>query len=209
LPVLPLYRDIVQFVARSGSTYTPALLVMYGGPWAEEYFFVNENPHDDAKIRRFMPHFILDSKSQRRLWFRDEEHAFYRAAAEAAKIQRAGGLVGVGSHGQFQGLGYHWEMWALESGGMHPMEVLKAATIDGAKIIGRHDEIGSLAPGKFADLVILDANPLDDLRNTNEIDRVMQNGRIYEADTMNQVWPEERALEPLWFWDEDPVSRSE
>jgi len=208
LPVFPLYRDIVQFVAQSGSTYTPALLVMYGGPWAEEYFFVNDNPHDDEKIRRFMPHFIVDSKSQRRLWFRDEEHAFDRAATEAAKIQRAGGLVGVGSHGQFQGLGYHWEMWALSSGGMEPMEVLRAATIDGAEIIGRHDEIGSLEPGKFADLVILDANPLDDIRNTNEIDRVMQNGRVYDADSMDQVWPEEKTLEPLWFWNEDPVPRT-
>jgi Tol biopolymer transport system component len=208
LPVFPLYRDIVQFLVQSGSTYTPALLVMYGGPWAEEYFFTNENPHDDPKIRRFMPHFVVDSKSQRRLWFRDEEHAFDRAAAEAAKIQRAGGLVGVGSHGQFQGLGYHWEMWALSAGGMEPMEVLEAATIDGAEIIGRHAEIGSLAPGKFADLVILDANPLDDIRNTNSIDRVMQNGRIYDAATMDQVWPEARPLEPLWFWEDDPDPRT-
>ena len=87
------------------------------------------------------------------------------------------------------------------------MEVLKAATIDGAKIIGRHAEIGSLEPGKFADLVILDANPLDDIRNTNAIDRVMQNGRIYDAASMNQVWPESRPLKPLWFWDDDPEPR--
>ena len=155
-----------------------------------------------------MPHFIVESKSPLRLWFSDEEHAFDRAAAEAAKIQRAGGLVGVGSHGQFQGLGYHWEMWALSSGGMAPMEVLRAATIDGAEILGRHAEIGSREPGKFADLVILDANPLDDIRNTNEIDRVMQNGRVYDADSMDQVWPENKALEPLWFWNEDPVPRT-
>ena len=86
--------------------------------------------------------------------------------------------------------------------------VLEAATIDGARIIGRHAEIGSLEPGKFADLVILDANPLDDIRNTNSIDRVMQNGRIYDADTMDQVWPDVRSLEPLWFWDDDPETRS-
>jgi Tol biopolymer transport system component len=208
LPVFPLYRDVVEFLVRSGSTYTPALLVMYGGPWAEEYFFTTHNPHDDPKIRRFMPHFVVDSKTQRRLWFRDEEHAFDLAAAEAAKIQRAGGLVGVGSHGQFQGLGYHWEMWALSSGGMEPMEVLKAATIDGARIIGRHAEIGSLEPGKFADLVILDANPLDGIRHTNSIDKVMQNGRLYDAATMDQVWPESRPLERLWFWDDDPEPRS-
>ena len=209
LPILPLYRDVVEFVARSGATYTPTLLVLYGGPWAEEYFFTQENPHDDEKIRRFMPHFIVDSKTQRRLWFRWEEHAFYKTAAEAAKIVRAGGLVGIGSHGQFQGLGYHWEMRALASGGLEPMAVLRAATLNGARIIGRHEEIGSLEAGKFADLVILNENPLDDIRNTNSIDRVMQNGRIYDGATMNQVWPEQKELEPLWFWDDDPVPRTE
>ena len=209
LPILPLYRDVVEFVARSGATYTPTLLVLYGGPWAEEYFFTQENPHDDEKIRRFMPHFIVDSKTQRRLWFRREEHAFYKTAAEAAKIVRAGGLVGIGSHGQFQGLGYHWEMRALASGGLEPMGVLRAATLNGARIIGRHEEIGSLEAGKFADLVILNDNPLDDIRNTNSIDRVMQNGRIYDGATMNQVWPEQKELEPLWFWDDDPVPRTQ
>ncbi len=207
-PLIPLYRDVVEFVARSGSTYTPTLLVLYGGPWAEEYFFTQENPHDDAKVRRFMPHFVVDTKTQRRQWFRPEEHAFDRTAAEAAKIVRAGGLVGIGSHGQFQGLGYHWELWALASGGLAPMEVLRAATANGAIIIGRQDEIGSLETGKFADLVILDANPLDDIRNTNAIDRVMQNGRLYDADTMDQVWPEQVPLAPLWFWDEDPMPRT-
>jgi imidazolonepropionase-like amidohydrolase len=156
-----------------------------------------------------MPHFIVDSKTQRRLWFRWEEHAFYKTAAEAAKIVRAGGLVGIGSHGQFQGLGYHWEMRALASGGLEPMGVLRAATLNGARIIGRHEEIGSLEAGKFADLVILNDNPLDDIRNTNSIDRVMQNGRIYDGATMNQVWPEQKELEPLWFWDDDPVPRTE
>ncbi len=209
LPILPLYKDVVQFLAQSGSTYTPTLLVLYGGPWAEEYFFTQENPHDDEKIRRFMPHFIVDSKTQRRLWFRKEEHAFYKTAAEAGKIVNAGGLVGVGSHGQFQGLGYQWEMWVLASGGMEPMSVLRAATANGARIIGRQDEIGSLEAGKFADLVILDANPLDDIRNTNTVDRVMQNGRIYDADTMDQVWPEQKPLEPLWFWEDDPVRRGQ
>jgi len=208
LPILPLYRDVVQFLARSGSTYTPTLLVLYGGPAGEEYFFTQENPHDDEKIRRFMPHFVVDSKTQRRDWFRYEEHAFYKMAAEAAKVVRAGGLVGIGSHGQFQGLGYHWEMWALASGGLEPMAVLRAATLNGARIIGRHEEIGSLETGKFADLVILNANPLDDIRNTNAIDRVMKNGRLYDAATMDEVWPDQKPLKPLWFWDEDPVPRS-
>ena len=205
---MPLFRDVVEFIARSGATYTPTLLVLYGGPFAQEHFLTQENPHDDEKIRRFMPHFIVDAKTQRRVWFRHEEHAYYKMAAEAAKIVRAGGLVGIGSHGQFQGLGYHWEMWALASGGLEPMAVLRAATRNGAEIIGRQDELGSIEVGKFADLVILNANPLDNIRNTNSIDRVMKNGRLYDAATMDEVWPEQKPLEPFWFWDEDPVPRS-
>ena len=208
-PIIPLYRDVVEFVARSGSAYTPTLLVLYGGPWAENYFYTTENPHDDEKVRRFMPHNLVDANTQRRPWFRYEEHSFYKTAAEAAKISRAGGLVGVGSHGQFQGLGYHWELWSLASGGLEPLAVLRAATRDGAQIIGRHDEIGSLEQGKFADLVILNSNPLQDIRATNDIYRVMKNGRLYDAATLDQVWPEEKSLEPLWFWDSDPVPRAD
>lgn len=209
LPIVPLYRDVVEFVARSGSAYTPTLLVLYGGPWAENYYYATENPHDDEKVRRFIPHNLVDAVAQRRPWFRYEEHSFYKTAAEAAKISRAGGLVGVGSHGQFQGLGYHWELWSLASGGLEPMAVLRAETYNGARIIGRHDEIGSLEAGKFADLVILDGNPLDDIRYSNAIDRVMKNGRLYDAATLDQVWPEEKPLAPLWFWDADPDPRSD
>ena len=142
-PIFPLYRDVVEYVARSGSTYTPTFLVLYGGPFAEEYFYTTENPHDDEKMRRFMPHSVLDTKTLRRSWFRYEEHAFYKIAAEAAKIIEAGGLVGLGSHGQLQGLGYHWEMRVLASGGLEPMGVLRAATLNGAHIIGRQDEIAA------------------------------------------------------------------
>jgi imidazolonepropionase-like amidohydrolase len=95
-----------------------------------------------------------------------------------AKLVRAGGLVGVGSHGQLQGLGYHWEMWMLASGGMTPMEVLRCATVNGSKIVGRPQDIGSLEPGKLADLVILDKNPLIDIHDTNTIHWVMKNGTL-------------------------------
>ena len=71
-------------------------------------------------------------------------------AAQVAKIQRAGGLVGVGGHAELQGLGYHWEMWAYAMG-WTPAEVLRAATIDGAKIIGVDQDLGSIEVGKLAD----------------------------------------------------------
>jgi Tol biopolymer transport system component len=201
LGVAPLYNDVIQIFAQSGIAETPTLIVNYGGPFGEEYWLQHTNPHDDPKVNRFMPHSVLDHKTKRRgAWFRDDEYAFPKHAAQMAKLVRAGGLVGVGSHGEFQGLGYHWEMWMLASGGMTPLEVLRCATLNGSKIVGRPEDIGSLEPGKLADLVILDKNPLDDIHNTNSVHWVMKNGELFEGDTLDQVWPEQKKLEPLWFW---------
>ena len=170
LPITPIYKDTVEFWTRSGINYTPTLIVAYGGPFAEDYFFENTEVHDDAKARRFMPHNLLDAKTRRREgWFRNDEHVFPRLAAQDAKIIKNGGRVLIGSHGEFQGLGYHWEMWALASGGMGSMEVLRAATIHGAEAIGLAQDLGSIEPGKLADMVVLNKNPLDDIHNTNTI----------------------------------------
>ncbi len=204
LPITPLYRDVVELVAQSGMTYTPTLLVAYGGPWGENYYYTTEEIHDDPKVQRFIPDNIVQSRTRRRPWFRKDEHVFSKLAIEAAKIVAAGGLVGVGAHGQFQGLGYHWELWSLQSGGMGEMEALRAATLNGAKIIGVGDDIGSLEMGKLADLVVLDENPLDDIRNTNSVHMVMKNGFLYDGNTMNQVWPAKKNLAPLWWWNDGP-----
>ncbi len=204
LPIIPLYKDVVELAAQTGIGYTPTLLVTYGGPWAENYFYTRMNPHDNVKMNRFMPHSVLDNSTKRRPWVRDEEYAFSRVADSAIKIQRAGGRVGVGSHGQFQGLGYHWEMWALGSGNATPMEVLKAATIDSAHIIGHGDEVGSIEPGKFADLVIMNADPRADIKNTVNIHRVMMNGRLYNDDTLEELWPRQQTLPKLWYQDQGP-----
>lgn len=204
IPIIPLYRDVQQLAAQTGIGYTPTLLVTYGGPWAENYFFTKMNPHDDVKVNRFMPHSIIDQRTKRAPWVRDEEYAFTRIADSAIDIQRAGGKVGVGSHGQFQGLGYHWELWLLGSGKATPMEALKAATIDGAHIIGHADEVGSIEPGKFADLVVLNSDPRVDLKNTVDIHRVMMNGRLYNDDTLDQEWPRQQELPKLWYHDQGP-----
>jgi len=148
----------------------------------------------------------LDELTQRRPgWIRDEEFQFREAAAQAAKIQRAGGLVGVGGHAELQGLGYHWEMWAFVMGGMLPVEALRAATIDGARIIGIDEDLGSIESGKLADLVILNKNPLEDIRNSTAIYQVMQDGRLYDGETLDQIWPKTQPLKPFWWWDDEDV----
>jgi Tol biopolymer transport system component len=204
LPIVPLYKDVVEMFARSGISYTPTLLVAYGGPWAENYFYETTAVHDDPKLRRFIPHEILDERARRRPWFTEDEQVFPKLAAQAAKIVRAGGLVVVGGHGQLQGIQDHWEMWALKSGGMTNFEVLRSATIYGARAIGYDQDLGSIEPGKLADLIVLNKDPLENIRNTNTLRFVMKGGDMWEADTLNQVWPAEKKLGELWWSKDQP-----
>jgi hypothetical protein len=204
LPLVNLYRDTVELVARSGIGYTPTLLVSYGGPWAENYFYTRESPYRDSKLRRFMPANTIAGRTQRIPWFLEEEFTFPALARQAAKIIRAGGRVGVGAHGQLQGLGYHWEMWALASGGLTPLEVLTAATRHGAGMIGVDEDIGTIEAGKLADLVVLRRDPLEDVRNTTEIEYVVKGGELFEAETLDKLWPEKVPLPDQWWWDSGP-----
>ena len=205
LPESPLGDDIVTLYARTRTAYTPTLIVQYNAESMREYFFTRSDIHDDPKLRRFTPANRLDALTERRPgWQRDDEFRFREGARDAAKIQRAGGLVGVGGHAELQGLGYHWELWAYVMGGMEPVEALRAATIDGARIIGVAQDLGSIEVGKLADLVVLDANPLDDIRHSTAIHRVIQNGRVYDANTLNELWPRARPFPPFWWWDAGP-----
>ena len=60
--------------------------------------------------------------------------------------------------------------------------------------------------GKLADLIVLDENPLEDIRNTNTISYVMKNGRLYDGDTMDEVWPRQRTMDGLWWSNREPVT---
>jgi Tol biopolymer transport system component len=203
MPTVPMYRDMVELIARSKMFYTPTIVITGAGPYAETYYYTNTDVSKDPKVRRFMPNNMIEAKMKRRQWFAKDEYNFTRVAESLAKIVRAGGNVCVGSHGQLQGMAFHWEMWTMGTG-MTPMEVLRSATLSGAQGLGYGADLGSLEKGKMADLVILDKNPLDDIRNTTSIRYVMKNGQLYEGDTLNEIWPEQKKAPSLWWWNERP-----
>jgi len=164
--------------------------------------------HGDDKLRRFTPHGELDEAVLRRAWFHPQEYAHPMHAKVLADIVKAGGKVGLGGHGQRQGLGVHWELWAIQSGGMPAHEALKIATIVGANAIGLDKDLGSIESGKLADLIVLDRNPLEDVRHTNTIRHVMKDGWLFDGATLDMTWPEKRPLPKQYWWETDPTRRS-
>ncbi len=200
-----IYDDMVHLLAKSGTFYTPTLMVAYGGPTAEFYFWQTVNPHDDARLNQFTPHRALDVYGRRHTWISPDEYHFPAVAQGAARVLQQGGKVALGAHGQLQGLGPHWEIWAHAGVGgasdtraLSPLEALRVATIDAAEKLGYRQDLGSIEPGKLADFVVLDGNPLDDIHATARTRLVVRNGVVFDA-SMNETWPAAKPL-PGFFW---------
>jgi len=199
LPIPRVYKDTIQLFAQSGTGYTPTLVVGYGGLSGEYYWYQHTNVWEHERLLRFTPREVVDARSRRRTMAPDEDFNHVLIARGAKAISDAGGMVLLGAHGQLQGLAAHWELWMLEQGGMTPMEALRAATIDGARYLGLDGDIGSIEQGKLADLVVLERNPLENIRHSESVAMVMLNGRLYDAATLNEVGNHPRTRRPFWF----------
>lgn len=205
VPTLKMYDDVTQYWRQSGAGYTPTLVVTFGGLTSEDYFYQHTEVWKHPILSNFVPPTVLQPRSVRRLAAPDEDYRDNAAAAAAKVLLDAGIMVNTGAHGQREGLGTHWEMWSFARGGFSPMEALSAATINPAKYMAMDADVGSLEAGKLADMVIMNANPLEDIRNTDQIGYVMVNGHIYEAETLREVFTGDAELEPF-YWQGKPES---
>jgi imidazolonepropionase-like amidohydrolase/Tol biopolymer transport system component len=199
IPVVPVYKDVKSLWNASKSGYTPTLIVSYGTQFGENYWYDRTEVWKNEHLLNFTPRAIIDARSRRRTTSEYGDYGHIEVSKAVKQIADGGTKVNLGAHGQLQGLGAHWELWMLTQGGMSPMQAIRCATINGAGYLGMDKEIGSLETGKLADLIVLNENPLDDIRNSDKIKYVMANGRLYDAESMNEIGNREKPRLRFWW----------
>lgn len=191
LSYAPLYEDVARFFGKAEVFYSPTVVVGGASAWSEEFFWQTEELWKDPKQRRWLPWRHLIPSTRRRMLRPETDYSFPMIAQGVADVIEQGGYSAIGSHGQHHGIDAHWEIWMLASA-MEPMQALEVATVHGARFLGMLDDLGSLAEGKLADLVVLNSNPLDDIRNTADLQYVIKAGTLYDAATLDELWPNPR-----------------
>ncbi|MCV2361217.1 amidohydrolase family protein [Paucibacter sp. TC2R-5] len=199
IPLAAVYDDVHQLWTQTQVGYTPTLNVGYGGLDGEHYWYARTDVWKHPLLTKYVPRAMLEARAVRRPTAPDEDFNILRVASTATALQRAGVKANIGAHGQREGLGAHWEMWMFGLGGMTPLEAIRTATANPAHYLGLDKDLGSLEVGKLADLVIIDGDVLKDIRQSDRISHVMQNGRLFEVSTMNEVLPRQKVRKPFFF----------
>jgi len=199
---LPMYADGAKFFGKAGATYSPTLVVAGPGAWSIEYFFQSSDIWKDPKQRRWFPWRMLVPQTRVR-WLRPETDYSYPLIAQAmADIIAEGGWGAIGSHGEHHGLAPHWEVWMGASAlGNHG--ALEVATLHGARFLGADKDLGSIEVGKLADLVVLNGNPIQNIRATADIQYVVKGGTLYDGMSLDQLWPRAVPFGPNYWVNDD------
>ncbi len=199
VPTLNMYDDVTQFWRQSKAGYTPTTVVTFGGLTSEDYYYQRDEVWKHPILSNFVPPIVLQPRSVRRPMAPESDYRDDDSTAAAKVLLEAGVLVNTGGHGQREGLATHWEMWSMVRGGMSASQAISAATTNPAHYLGMNEDIGSIEVGKLADLVILAANPMTDISNTDKISLVMLNGRLFDALTLNEVETGDARLTQFWW----------
>jgi imidazolonepropionase-like amidohydrolase len=134
----------------------------------------------------------------------ETDYSFPLLAQGLADIIAEGGYGSIGSHGEQLGLAPQWEVWMAASA-MGPLGALRVASLHGAHFLGAEQDLGSIEVGKLADLLVLNANPLENIRNTMNLRYVMKGGVLYDAGTLDEVWPTNTPFGPYYWVDQDAL----
>jgi hypothetical protein len=197
----PFYEDVIRLFAASKIGMTPTLVVVYNGPSGQGYFDHTERYWEDEKLLNFFrKDYLLRFRRSPKLW--EDDQYWRRMAKELKKLYLKGVSLQMGAHGQMMGLGAHWEMELFTQGGFTPYEAIEIATINGFRHHGLDHSLGSIEPGKYADIVVMTKNPLDNIRHTREIEYVLKNGVVYSGGDASRVYPDPEKAEKMYFIDQ-------
>ncbi len=179
----------------------PTLTVLRSMAFSDERSFT-----DDPRLQ-YMPRDIVaswDPKADIFLKTKTAEdwalskQVFKKQLALVGAMQRAGVEILAGTDTLnpycFPGFSLHDELGLLVQSGLTPMQALQAATLNPARFLGRERDLGTVAAGKIADLVLLDANPLDDIANTRKIFAVVFGGKYFSRASLDEMLAKIEAL---------------
>lgn len=190
-PVTGSYNDVHQILAATG-TVSDLTLSVGGGALMRA-----QEPQweSDWRVREFVPE---ESRSGRAGMggggVAPDRDALLTAFApmfeRIVTAKNAGVQLGAGTDsmmgGVFFGLNTHWEIAQFVDAGLAPIDALRLATVDAARLVGAAADLGVLAEGKLGDVLLLDADPLQDIRNTQSIWRVVKGGQVHDPAALRQ-----------------------